>query len=127
MGDKCFLVSADTSSATPNSFICLTYLAPLAEHFAIIKLSGSSLKSLRHETKSKMNILGKSIRHFRKQRKLTQEELTARCNVAGLDLSRSTLAKIEANRRQLTDREIQVFANALGIREGDLFEFIKKQ
>ncbi|MBO2652710.1 helix-turn-helix transcriptional regulator [Shewanella algae] len=74
-----------------------------------------------------MNILGKAIRHFRKQRKLTQDELTARCNVGGLDLSRSTLAKVEANCRQLTDVEIQVFANALGVSEGDLFEFIKKQ
>ncbi|MEL4363393.1 helix-turn-helix transcriptional regulator [Shewanella algae] len=102
------------------------FFAPTAEHFAIIKLSGSSLRDLRYETKGKMNILGKAIRHFRKQRKLTQEELTARCNVAGLDLSRSTLAKIEANRRQLTDMEIQIFAGVLSVSEGDLFEFIKK-
>ncbi|WP_345880466.1 helix-turn-helix transcriptional regulator [Shewanella algae] len=73
-----------------------------------------------------MNILGKAIRHFRTQKKLTQEELTARCNVAGLDLSRSTLAKIEANRRQLTDKEIRIFANALGISEGDLFDCAKE-
>ncbi|WP_256935513.1 helix-turn-helix domain-containing protein, partial [Vibrio parahaemolyticus] len=53
-----------------------------------------------------MNIVGSQIRTLRKQQKLTQEQLSARCNLIGLDISRGTLAKIEAGVRQVIDTEI---------------------
>ncbi|ARR43247.1 TPA: helix-turn-helix transcriptional regulator [Vibrio parahaemolyticus] len=68
-----------------------------------------------------MNIVGSQIRTLRKQQKLTQEELSARCNVIGLDISRGTLAKIEAGVRQVLDTEVVQLAVALRVKEADLF------
>ncbi|WP_218744435.1 helix-turn-helix domain-containing protein, partial [Vibrio parahaemolyticus] len=53
-----------------------------------------------------VNIVGAQVRTLRKQQKLTQEQLSARCNLIGLDISRGTLAKIEAGVRQVIDTEI---------------------
>ncbi|TOF00629.1 transcriptional regulator, partial [Vibrio parahaemolyticus] len=35
-----------------------------------------------------MNVVGVNIRQLRKQQKITQEQLSAKCNVIGLDISR---------------------------------------
>lgn len=72
-----------------------------------------------------MNVVGVNIRELRKQQKITQEQLSAKCNVIGLDISRGTLAKIEAGVRQVTDIEIMLIAKALKVSEGALFQ--KKQ
>ncbi len=68
-----------------------------------------------------MNVVGSQIRTLRKQQKLTQEQLSARCNVIGLDISRGTLAKIEAGVRQVLDTEVTQLAVALKVKEADLF------
>ena len=68
-----------------------------------------------------MNVVGVNIRLLRKQQKITQEQLSAKCNVIGLDISRGTLAKIEAGVRQVTDVEIVMIARALRVNEGALF------
>jgi len=68
-----------------------------------------------------MNIIGKRIREIRLERGLTQEQLAATCCLLGFDLSRSTLAKVESQNRQVTDYEIRYFAKALNVVEGDLF------
>ncbi|EIO4563541.1 helix-turn-helix transcriptional regulator [Vibrio parahaemolyticus] len=68
-----------------------------------------------------VNVVGVQVRKLRKQQKLTQEQLSARCNVIGLDISRGTLAKIEAGVRQVIDTEIVQLATALRVEESDLF------
>jgi len=61
------------------------------------------------------NVVGPQIRKLRYQQGLTQEMLAARCAVRGLDLSRATLSKVEAQLRCVTDSELLVFAAALGV------------
>ena len=68
-----------------------------------------------------MNMIGKKVRELRKEKGLTQSELTAKCNLVGFDISRSTLAKIEAQVRQVLDTEVSYLAKALDIKEGELF------
>ncbi|WP_025570033.1 helix-turn-helix domain-containing protein [Vibrio parahaemolyticus] len=68
-----------------------------------------------------VNVVGAQVRKLRKQQKLTQEQLSARCNVIGLDISRGTLAKIEAGVRKVIDLEIVQLAIALKVEESDLF------
>jgi transcriptional regulator with XRE-family HTH domain len=68
-----------------------------------------------------MNIIGKKIRGIRKEQGLTQEQLAAACCLLGFDISRSTLAKVESQNRQVTDYEIRYFAKALKVSEGDFF------
>ena len=62
-----------------------------------------------------MNVTGPQIRQLREKQGLTQEELTARCNLAGWDITRSTLAKIESQVRRVTDEEAALFANLLHV------------
>ncbi|EKK9971903.1 helix-turn-helix transcriptional regulator [Vibrio parahaemolyticus] len=68
-----------------------------------------------------INVVGAQVRKLRKEQKLTQEQLSARCNVIGLDISRGTLAKIEAGVRQVIDTEIVQLAIALKVEESALF------
>ena len=69
-----------------------------------------------------MNIIGPNIKRLREAQGLTQEELTARCNLIKWDISRGTLAKIESQVRRVTDDEVQLLAKALKIEIDELFE-----
>ncbi|MGF1900676.1 helix-turn-helix domain-containing protein [Aliivibrio sifiae] len=70
---------------------------------------------------TKANIVGKQIRAIRKEKKLTQEQLTAKCNLEGFDISRGTLAKIESGVRQIIDIEVVLISKALNIEVSRLF------
>jgi transcriptional regulator with XRE-family HTH domain len=61
------------------------------------------------------NIVGPQVRKLRYQRGLTQELFAARCSVLGLELSRATLSKIEAQLRCVTDSELLFLAKALRV------------
>lgn len=69
-----------------------------------------------------MNLIGPKIRSLREEKGLTQEQLAAQCHLAGWGLSRGTLAKIEAQVRQLTDIEVDLMARVLNVPVGALFE-----
>ncbi|EHK2872865.1 helix-turn-helix domain-containing protein [Vibrio diabolicus] len=74
-----------------------------------------------------VNVVGAQVRKLRKEQKLTQEQLSARCNVIGLDISRGTLAKIEAGVRQVTDVEVVQIAKALKVNVSTLFHKLNKE
>jgi transcriptional regulator with XRE-family HTH domain len=67
------------------------------------------------------NIVGPQIRKIRYQMGLTQEMLAARCTVRGLELSRATMSKIEAQLRCVTDKELLAISKALGTGVETLF------
>lgn len=68
-----------------------------------------------------MNIVGKNVRAIRETKGWTQEQLVAKCNLIDWQISRSTLAKIEANVRRVTDIEVQKLSLALNVPINDLF------
>lgn len=70
---------------------------------------------------SPQNIVGPVIRKIRYQRDMTQAMLTARCSRAGWDVGENTIAKIEAQIRCVTDKELVILAKALGIPLEKLF------
>jgi len=69
-----------------------------------------------------VNVIGPQVRRIREKQLLTQDELTARCNLIGFNISRSTLAKIESQVRRVTDYEVALLAEALKIDMPKLFE-----
>ena len=71
--------------------------------------------------KRKSNIVGPKIRRLRNQRDLHQDDLAAKCGLLGWDLSRGTLAKIEAQVRCINDQELLVLAKALKVTVNDLY------
>jgi len=68
-----------------------------------------------------MNLVGAKVSRERTAQGLTQEALTARCQLAGLQIERGTLAKIEAGIRQVTDIEVIGLATALRVPVATLF------
>jgi len=67
------------------------------------------------------NVVGAEIRRLRYSKNLTQDQLAARCCVAGCEMSRGTLAKIEAQIRGVSDTELFVIAKILGVKIESLF------
>lgn len=63
------------------------------------------------------NIVGPRVREARFKHKpsMTQESLAARLQLAGLDLSRTAIAKIEIGYREVSDVELRELARVLGV------------
>ena len=68
-----------------------------------------------------MNKIGPTVRIIRQTFDLTQEQLVAKCNLIGWNVSRGTLAKIESRVRRVTDYEVSFLAEALKVKEQELF------
>lgn len=66
------------------------------------------------------NICGTQIRILRKQKKLSQEELAARLQVAGVDLDPKAISRIECEKRFLADFELREIARILQISMDEL-------
>ena len=65
----------------------------------------------------KKNISGKRIAEARSASKppLTQEDLSARLSLAGVQMDRAAVAKIENNLRRVLDFELKAIAKALNV------------
>ena len=57
-------------------------------------------------TKFPANVVGTEVRRQRNAIGLTQEAFAGRCQLQGLDISRATVAQIEARLRCVTDSEL---------------------
>ena len=66
------------------------------------------------------NICGTQIRILRKQTKLSQEDLAARLQVAGVDLDQKAISRIECEKRFLADFELREIARILQISMDEL-------
>lgn len=64
---------------------------------------------------ARRNAVGATIRKLRVARSLTQEALAAQTGVAGFEIPRGTLAKIEAGIRGISDLELFVVARVLKV------------
>ena len=68
-----------------------------------------------------LNVIGPKIRQARERYGLTQDQMAAKCQVLGLDLTRGTLAKIESRVRAVSDHEIPYLARVLDCSIDSLF------
>jgi len=66
------------------------------------------------------NIVGPVIREWREKNNLTQDQLATKLNLKGWDLSRTTLSKIEAQVRCVTDLELLSLSQCIGIEPTEL-------
>jgi transcriptional regulator with XRE-family HTH domain len=65
--------------------------------------------------------IGKNISIIRQSKGLTQEQLSAKLQVVGCDITRSALAKIEVGQRHLYPDEVKALITVLEIRYEELF------
>ena len=66
------------------------------------------------------NIVGPLVRELREKQGLTQAQLVAKLNLAGWDVSRDIVARIEGQIRWVADFEIVKLAEGLGLDAPDL-------
>ena len=77
--------------------------------------------------KKPRNVVGPVIRALRVKCALTQPMLVAKLNLLGWDISRETLAKIEAQFRWVADFELLQLADALQRDAGDILNEAKRE
>ena len=65
--------------------------------------------------------IGENIRKWRSTKGMTQEQLSAQLQVRGCDISRGTLAKIEAGIRHISVEELNAIKAVLDIAYDDFF------
>ena len=65
-------------------------------------------------------MIGRNIRRLRERKNMTQEQLAAKMQLCGCDITRSALAKIEVAQRHLYPDEIIVLKKILGTNYDDL-------
>ncbi len=66
--------------------------------------------------------MGRNIRHIREEKGMTQELLSAKLQLAGCDITRSAVAKIEVGQRHIYPDEIRHIQQILGTTYEELFE-----
>ena len=73
-------------------------------------------------SQNSLNIAGNNIKQIRKDKKITQEDLCARMQVLGFEISRSDIWKLENGERLITDTEVLGFSKALKVGILDLYK-----
>ena len=68
-----------------------------------------------YDFNGKKNISGKRIREARKKLRLSQTDLAARLQIAGVIIERDSLSRIEIGTRFVADYEIVAFSKCLGV------------
>jgi len=67
------------------------------------------------------NNIGPQVRRFREARRWSQSELAVKLQLAGYDISRTSVSKIENRTVFVTDRQLLFLAEALNVPVQDLF------
>ncbi len=67
------------------------------------------------------SVIGENIRKARNLSNLTQEQLAAKLQIVNCDISRGTLAKIEAGIRHISVEEINAIKDILNMSYEDFF------
>lgn len=61
------------------------------------------------------NVCGKRIAHFRNEMKISQRELADKMQLAGIDMDKNAIQRIECGKRFVTDIEIVAFAKVFDV------------
>lgn len=70
-------------------------------------------------------IVGQNVRFLRERANMTQEQLAARLQLQGCDITRSAVAKIEVGQRHMYPDEIILIKDILGISYDELFDLTR--
>lgn len=68
-----------------------------------------------YDYKGRKNLCGNRVREARARRNMTQADLAAKLQVAGIAMERDSVSRIEIGTRFVTDYELSVLAEVLGV------------
>ena len=74
-----------------------------------------------------LNVIGNNLRKYRKEKHLSQADLTMELNLLGINLHKNDIYMIENNKRTVKDYGIWVFIKVLNITFDDLFAGIENK
>ena len=72
------------------------------------------------------NVCGRAVAKFRKEMKISQRELSDRLQLAGLDIDKNAVQRIESGQRFVTDIELIVLVRVLGKTLEELLGFAER-
>ena len=68
-----------------------------------------------YDYNGRKNLCGDRVREARARKKITQADLAARLQVAGVIMERDSVSRIEIGTRFVTDYELAVLSDVLGV------------
>ena len=68
-----------------------------------------------YDYNGRKNLCGDRVREARARNKITQADLAARLHVAGVIMERDSVSRIEIGTRFVTDYELSVLSDVLGV------------
>ena len=68
-----------------------------------------------YDYKGRKNLCGNRVQEARARKNITQADLAARLQVAGVTMERDSVSRIEIGTRFVTDYELAVLAKVLGL------------
>lgn len=68
-----------------------------------------------YDFNGKKNICGDRVRQARQRRRMSQSDLAARLQIAGVTIERDSVSRIEAGTRFVADYELKVLAEVLRV------------
>lgn len=75
-----------------------------------------------YDYKGRKNACGVQLRRLRVKKRLSQGDLAARVQIAGVTLERDSISRIESGTRFVADYELYIFAKVLGTEMAVLLE-----
>lgn len=69
------------------------------------------------------NLCGRKIALLRSNMGISQRELADQLQIAGLDIDKNAIQRIEAGKRFVTDIELKIISKVLKINVSDLIEY----
>ena len=72
-----------------------------------------------------LNVIGENLRNYRKEKHLSQADLTMELNLLGINLHKNDVYMIENNKRSVKDYEGWGFIKVLNISYDELFAGIE--
>lgn len=74
-----------------------------------------------HTEKRRLNVCGPQIRRLRSRKGWSQPKLAEKCQIAGWDVSRDIIARIELQIRWIGDWELKILADVLNVTLDELY------
>lgn len=68
-----------------------------------------------YKPEGRCNVSGEVVRETRERDNLSQEQLAARIQLAGLSITQKAISRIETGDRVVADYELEYLADALGV------------
>lgn len=69
-----------------------------------------------------MNLIGENVKYYRKQKKMSQQQLSNQLELLGVYVCRGSISRIEDKSRTVTDIELFAIAKVLGVSIAELFK-----